>query len=355
MTRVEVAIHGAGPVGCALALALDLDGRKVALVERAARASPARHPFRPIALSHASRLILERIGTWPLLAPTVIETVHVSQARGFGRVLLSAGDAALPALGYVLDYGALATALRAQVETRAIPCAPEQERAALRVHAEGAAADAEEKPYLQEAVLALVATRPRAGRTAFERFRREGPLALLPCGERYAVIWACAPDRARALLQMPQASFLAALGQAFGTRAGSFESAAELGSVPLTLRRRASRVGDREVYVGNAAQTLHPVAGQGLNVGLRDAWELSRCVRAAPDPGEPRLLAHYAARRRLDAAAAIGLTDFLAGAFRERDPVARAARGAALAALDACAPLRRFFARRMIFGPSALP
>jgi 2-octaprenyl-6-methoxyphenol hydroxylase len=360
VTQPEVAIQGAGPVGCALALALERDGRRVALVARAPRtgaagASAAQPSFRPLALSQASRLILERIGVWPRLAATPIETIHVSQAGGFGRVLMAASDAALPALGYVVDYGALAAALRAQVEARAIPISEDDTRAKLRVHAEGAAADADEKPYRQQAVLALVATQPRAGRRAFERFRSEGPLALLPCGERYGVVWVVAPARARELLRLPEASFLEALARAFGTRAGRFESVSELGSVPLALRRRASRIGVREAYVGNAAQTLHPVAGQGLNVGLRDAWELSRSLRGSPDPGVARLLERYAARRRLDAAAAVGLTDFLASAFREQDAVARAARGAALAALDACAPLRRFFARRMIFGPSALP
>jgi 2-octaprenyl-6-methoxyphenol hydroxylase len=97
------------------------------------------------------------------------------------------------------------------------------------------------------------------------------------------------------------------------------------------------------------------VAGQGLNLGLRDAWNLARVLRGAPDPGEPRLLARYAALRRVDATLAIRITDFLAGAFIEQDPLSRGARGAALAALDACAPLRSFFARRMIFGASALP
>jgi 2-octaprenyl-6-methoxyphenol hydroxylase len=115
----------------------------------------------------------------------------------------------------------------------------------------------------------------------------------------------------------------------------------------------------REAYVGNAAQTLHPVAGQGLNLGLRDAWDLARLLQEAPDPGAERLLARYAARRRLDAAATIGVTDFLAGALLGADPLASAARttllGTAMTALDACAPLRRFFARRMIYGPSAIP
>jgi 2-octaprenyl-6-methoxyphenol hydroxylase len=124
---------------------------------------------------------------------------------------------------------------------------------------------------------------------------------------------------------------------------------------PLALRVRSARVAEREVYIGNAAQTLHPVAGQGLNLGLRDAWELSRILLDADDPGEPRLLARYAASRRLDAQAAVRITDALAGGFLGGGRMLRAARGAALTALDLLPGPRRFFARRMIFGPSALP
>ncbi len=118
---------------------------------------------------------------------------------------------------------------------------------------------------------------------------------------------------------------------------------------------RASRVEARAVFIGNAAQTLHPVAGQGLNLGLRDAWDLAQTLHAAEDPGSERALARFAAQRRLDAAATIGVTEVLARGFLGANPLARAARGAALTGLDILPAARRFFARRMIFGPSALP
>ena len=111
----------------------------------------------------------------------------------------------------------------------------------------------------------------------------------------------------------------------------------------------------RAVFIGNAAQTLHPVAGQGLNLGLRDAWDLSRAFVESRDPGAAAVLARYAASRRFDARATIGVTDALAGAFLGTNPLARAARGLALTALDVFPAPRRFFARRMIYGPSALP
>jgi len=125
-------------------------------------------------------------------------------------------------------------------------------------------------------------------------------------------------------------------------------------SSPLASSRRKS-VAERAVYIGNAAQTLHPVAGQGLNLGLRDAWDLAQLLRDAPDPGDAATLARFAARRRLDAGAAIRITDLLATAFLRANLPFNLFTGAALTALDVFPPARRFFARRMMFGPSALP
>jgi 2-octaprenyl-6-methoxyphenol hydroxylase len=163
------------------------------------------------------------------------------------------------------------------------------------------------------------------------------------------------PERARALCEGPEAGFLAALALALGRRAGEFVACGERQRVPLTLRVRRSRVAARAAFIGNAAQTLHPVAGQGLNLGLRDAWDLAQALHGAPDPGEAGVLRRFAGMRRFDAAATVRITDFLAGAFLGNDPLGRLTRGFGLTALDICLPARRFFARRMIFGASALP
>jgi len=347
-SAVDVLIRGAGPVGCTLAAALRDSGLSVALL---GPSSPASSAFRPIALSYASRLILERVGAWPANA-TPIETIHVSQRGAFGRARLEAGDAGVPALGYVVDYAELAGGLRSQVEAFLTQDEP---RARCVVHAEGASAEAAEKRYSQDAVVARVRTEPAATTTAFERFTADGPLALLPIEGSYALVWSTRPERARALAAMPPGEFLAALGAAAGSRPGR-PVAVEARSVqPLALRVRPTRFEAREVFVGNAAQSLHPVAGQGLNLGLRDTWDLAQAWRGAADPGDAALLARYAARRRLDAGATIRVTDFLAGAFLGTSRIVSGARGAALTALDICPPARRFFARRMIFGPSALP
>ena len=169
------------------------------------------------------------------------------------------------------------------------------------------------------------------------------------------MVWGTSPSRADALEAADEAQFLGELQSAFGDRAGRFVRVHGRWSVPLSLRRRSRRVEKRQVYVGNAAQMLHPVAGQGLNLGLRDAWELCRAVSGTVDAGDAAALARFGVRRRVDTEATIRVTDLLATLFTGGNPLAGAARGAAMVALDACAPARRFFARRMVFGPSAIP
>ena len=352
----DVSILGAGPVGCALALLLQRQGRSVALVRQREEApAPFRPAFRPLALSHASRLILERAGAWGMLSPTPIACIHVSQQGGFGRTRMSAADAGVPALGYVVDYAALLDALLALASERNIPFEAEPAEALLAVHAEGTSDDITRKDYGQEAVVAQVTTRPGAVATAWERFTPDGPLALLPLDGRYGAVWGARPERARELCALTEAAFLAALSRAFGRRAGAFVAAGARSRMPLALRVRATRVGERSAFIGNAAQTLHPVAGQGLNLGLRDAWDLAQVLHGAEDPGDARLLQGFAASRRFDATATVRVTDFLAGAFLGTHPLSRLARGFGLTALDICLPARRFFARRMIYGASALP
>ncbi|MGH8518653.1 MAG: FAD-dependent monooxygenase, partial [Panacagrimonas sp.] len=186
---------------------------------------------------------------------------------------------------------------------------------------------------------------------AYERFTPAGPLALLPMGERLALVWTTSPERALQLCEVAEPEFLRQLQDAFGRRLGAFSDAGTRSSFPLTLKVTDRIVEQRVALLGNAAQTLHPVAGQGLNLGLRDAWDLAQIMRDAQDPGERATLARFAAARRLDAGAAIRVTDLLARIFLTANPLT----GVALTALDVFPAPRRFFARRMIFGPSALP
>jgi 2-octaprenyl-6-methoxyphenol hydroxylase len=341
---IDVLVRGAGPVGCVAALALRQVGKSVRLVTF----DGVHAGYRPIVLSYASRLILERLNVWQALAPTSIDTIHVSQAGRFGRTVFDARDAGVAALGYVVEYATLLHALRSAAGEL---LTNEELPASCVAHAEGTAPGAEEKRYGQDALVARVRFTPAAANTAFERFTRDGPLALLPLAGSYALVWSTRPQNARELLSMDESPFLETLAAAAGTRPGRPVAVEARAVQPLVLRVKGRSVADRSVYIGNAAQTLHPVAGQGLNLGLRDAWDLAQIMREADDPGDAVVLRRFAARRRVDAGAAIRMTDLLARAFLRSNPFT----GAALTALDIFPAPRRFFARRMIFGPSALP
>ena len=344
---IDILVRGAGPVGCvaALALAPHHHTRIRAYESRAAG-------FRPIVLSYASRLILERVGVWDALQVTPIHTIRVSRAGRFGRTVFDAADSGVAALGYVLEYSALVQALQSAVQEL---ITDHEVSARCVVHAEGVAPESDEKRYAQDALVASVSFAPSAGTTAFERFTNEGPLALLPHAGRYAVVWSMQPGRARELATATETAFLQALAASAGSRAGRPLDVSSRSVQPLALRVKRHCVGERAVYVGNAAQTLHPVAGQGLNLGLRDAWELAQIMRTASDPGDAGLLARFSTRRRADARGAIYVTDALARAFAHSNPLFSVCAGAALTGLDIVPGPRRFFARRMIFGASALP
>jgi 2-octaprenyl-6-methoxyphenol hydroxylase len=375
----DVLIVGGGPVGLALALALRGSGLSTGLVEARAAHSIQADP-RPIALSHGSRLILERLGAWEQLAPaTPIRRIHVSQRGGFGRVELDCTQAGLPALGYVVDYGRLAATLTAAfgrdesgrrlsatvagIENDALTATALLETANGRIRASArllAVADggmlqvaaARARDYGQTAVTARVtADLPQQG-IAYERFTPAGPLALLPFEEGYALVWTTTPDEARKLCELSEEAFLERLQQAFGQRVGAFRGAIARACFPLALRVADPSAQPRTIPLGNAAQTLHPVAGQGLNLGLRDAWELAATIRNAErgEIGTPQQLQAYHARRRIDRGGGVWFTDTLVRLFSNDIAPLRFARGLGLAALGAVPPARDFVLRRMTFG-----
>ena len=377
MATVDVIIAGGGPVGAMLALGLRDSGASVLQVRAAGPAGE-----RPIALSFGSRLLLERVGAWPAPSPTAIANIHVSQQGGFGRTLIRASDCGLPALGYVAAYssilGWLGAAARDQtyVEGKVLgwdagaqdvevrieqPNGERRERTRLLVLADGAHAGAAEsgtgRDYRQHAVVCEVETERPHRNTAWERFTPAGPIALLPYLNRYALVWSTGTDAARSLLDAPETEFLERLGSAFGRRLGAFLRAGPRASFPLSLRERPIVPSPRTILVGNAAQTLHPVAGQGLNLGLRDACELADAIASAHprELGDKAFVRRYAARRRLDRGASIRFTDTLVRLFSNSSAPLGLVRGAGLAFLDIVPPARTFLARRMIFGARALP
>ncbi len=372
-----VLIVGAGPVGAVCALALAQQGVAAHVIE--AQPADARADTRILALSHGSRLILERLGVWALLADaTPITRIHVSQRGALGVARLDAGEVGVPALGYVLPYASLTAALKSalaeadiavdygvavdRIESGAqaatVHAADGRSLAApLVVVADGGRGETAPEPkfernYDQMAVVCEVETELPHANLAYERFTPEGPAALLPKGDGYALVWTARREDAERIALLPDGEFLAALYRHFGGRQGRFLAATPRKTFPLKLAYTGSGAANRVVRIGNAAQTLHPVAGQGFNIGLRDAWELASLCgdTAAAELGGAAMLATYARGRRVDVLGGLGFTDFLVRAFSNDLAPLRHARGLGLLALEALPPLKRFVARRMIFG-----
>jgi 2-octaprenyl-6-methoxyphenol hydroxylase len=200
--------------------------------------------------------------------------------------------------------------------------------------------------YQQVAVVVHVATdRPATG-IAYERFTSTGPLAVLPLADgRYTVVWTVAPERAAQLQALGDAAFVEELQRCFGWRIGRIIRAGARASYPLRLSRADGLTGQRAVLVGNAAQALHPVAGQGFNLGLRDAALLAEVLAAAPDPGAPAVLEDYERRRGTDRRGMIGFTDGLVKLFASERPFVSTARGAGLLLFDIAPAAKRALSR----------
>ena len=374
----DIVIAGGGPTGAALALGLRDSGFKVALLEALAP-GVAVDDTRAIALSHGSRLILERLGVWQTLAGVVIPIRHISisQQHGFGRVELTAAEANVPALGYVAGYGGLHRTLAAALEPGgvrvmagravqevksdaggavAVVDAQLQLAARLVVIADGGArlniAHVRTRDYHQSAVVCEVASELPHQNRAFERFTPEGPLALLPAARGWSLVWTARPEHAQELIALDDAEFCRQLQATFGSAVGAFGTPGQRRVFPLALRFATRPVAPRTLLIGNAAQTLHPVAGQGFNLGLRDAWELARAIvtRGEQDPGGDALLNTYFSQRRFDRTATILFTDSLIRLFCKDIPLLRGTRGLGLAAMSAIPAARNFVARRMMFG-----
>lgn len=350
-----VTIVGGGPAGMALALALHRQGVAAEIVDARARGA-AIGDNRILALSHGARQILEWLGVWAAIPHTPITTIHISHQGGLGRTRITAEDEGVPALGYVLAASELAASLDAAVARAGIAFRDNtridaQPDVPLTVWAEGAVDDdaAVVRDYGQHAVICTAAADEPHGGRAWERFTPEGPVAALPWGKDYAVVLTCAAHEAGDIASLDGVAYLALLQRRFGGRV-RFTSVSARFIFPLGLRYRKSAVAARQVWIGNAAQTLHPVAGQGFNLALRDIFELARALTDTADPGAPEVLARYERARRFDRRGAIGFTDTLVRLFSNDNPLLRHARGAGLLALDLLPPARHFVARRMMFG-----
>lgn len=375
----DIAICGAGPAGMALAALLARRGARpgrICLIDAKTLEQASQDP-RVLALSAGSRQILEQIGAWPIPA-TDIRQIHVSRRGQFGRAMIRSEEHNVPALGHVTRYGDVVTALGAVCARLGIVAlrparvagaeelphavrltldegAPGQPatrtlRAAIAVQAEGGLFNEQaertlSRDYGQTAIIAQVKTSAPVPYRAYERFTGEGPLALLPQDDEYSLVWCLRPDNAQAVLALDDAAFLERLQQAFGQRLGRFTHASRRLGFPLGLNAQSSATA-RTVAIGNAAQTLHPVAGQGLNLGLRDVAVLARLLAQGATPD---MLGQFLALRRADRGVTVRLTDTMARIFANDTPL-QPLLGAALAAIDLAAPARGILAELMMYG-----
>ena len=351
----DVAIAGGGMVGASLAVALLPLGLRTVLIESVPFGAASQPSFdeRTTALSNGSRRILTGMGLWQEVgaAATPIRRIHVSDQGRFGFARLDAREQGVDALGFVMPNRVLGAALWRRLESsdtclslspaRVVEVRAEEHGVCLRVAAQGNAGrelgarllvvadgaqstirsalgvEASTWDYSQTAIVVNVQTQHDHDHVAYERFTPTGPIAVLPLGERRcAVIWTLAPDAANRALALDDERFLALLQDTFGFRLGRFVRVGRRVGYPLSLTRARQRVGTRVAIIGNAAQGLHPIAGQGFNLGLRDVATLAEVI--ADDPahiGERGPLERYDQWRRSDRRSVIAFTDGLVRLF----------------------------------------
>jgi 2-octaprenyl-6-methoxyphenol hydroxylase len=380
-----VIIVGGGPVGVTLALSLQHKGIAVTMLEARAEGA-AYQDQRALALSYGSRAILEKLGVWKKVESqaTAINTIHISQRGSFGRSLLKAQDHGLLALGYVLSYGVLAQALdevladfksvntiyeseATHIEPTAVAATvtfnhdsqSKQLSSSLLVLADGGRSlgdipgiKRETKMYGHDALVTKVQCELPHDNIAYERFTPMGPVALLPNGEDFSLVWTGKQAEVAELMALDDAEFLSQLHQHFGDRVGRFLGVGKRLTFPLKLSQLNPVTASHLVVIGNAAQTMHPVAGQGFNVGLRDAYELAQQIAATkPEAwGQDAMMRDYQQGRQTDTKRGLMFTDFLVNIFSNDIVGVSGLRSMSLGMLDLLKPVKSRLVRKMSFG-----
>jgi 2-octaprenyl-6-methoxyphenol hydroxylase len=384
----DIAIAGGGMVGASLAVALAPLGLKIALIEAVPHGDASQPSFdeRTTALSNGSRRILEALGVWSGVSSlaTPIRKIHVSDQGRFGFARIDAAEQGLTAMGYVVPNRALGTALWSRLQAHAnvhVHCPAQVSRiqggahavtleiaqgeasarldAKLVVAADGVQSavrnafgvDAQSRDYEQTAVITTVLPQRFHDHVAYERFTGSGPLALLPLEDgRCTLVLTLNRATAEAAMAWSDEEFLAEVQRRFGFRLGRFLKVGRRVPYPLSLSRAERTSAERCVIVGNAAQGLHPVAGMGFNLGLRDVASLAELIaerRHEPrfDAGAAGLRAEYDAWRAADRAGVIAFTDGLVRMFANPSSVVRRLRNVGLLAFDLLPPAKAALSR----------
>ena len=393
----DILISGGGLVGASLACALGGRGLRIGLIEAVpfGDSSQPSYDDRAIALAQGTQRIFTGMGWWDALAPRVtpIHQIHVSDRGRFGFTRLDRAEEGVPALGYVAlarDMGAvLAEQLQrlddvelicparvscVDIETDNAVVSVQSDageltlQARLVVAADGAQSTLRELfdipttewDYRQSAVITNITPERPHGQIAYERFTDTGPLALLPMSEqRCSVVWTLHASQVDEVMALDDAAFLARLQDRFGHRLGILQRVGKRVAYPLRLVRARQSVRPRLALIGNAAHTLHPIAGQGFNLGLRDVAALAEVVldaqHAGEDIGADAVLQRYADWRQQDHRRVIAFTDGLTRLFTNPLPPIALARNLGLLALDLCPPAKRLFARLTMGRAGKLP
>lgn len=385
MQRTQLAIIGGGLVGASLALALQegakARGWKITLIEPFAPGDSYQPSYdaRSSALSFGTRQIYERLGLWQAIARRAepILQIHVSDRGRFGAARLAAIEEGVPALGYVVENAWLGQCLWQALDAEVVSwrCPAEVVRMEpladgyrlslndetqldcdLAVLADGGRSGLREQlgigvkrnPYGQTALIANVSPMEAHRGQAFERFTDEGPMALLPLAEnRCALVWTRPGKDAERLSRLDDRAFLAELQEAFGYRLGAFGQVGARHLYPLTLVEAEEQVRANLVVLGNAAHSLHPIAGQGYNLSLRDTVALAETLLASTAPlGDFATLQGYLDSQRLDQDLTVGFSDQVTRLFSNKEPLLATGRNLGLLGLDLLPPAKRWFARQ---------
>ncbi len=381
-------------VGASLAVALAPLDLRIAVVEATLPDSDNQPSFdeRCTAVSYGSRVILDTMGCWKDIVAdaTPIQTIHVSDRGRPGISRIHAREQGVPSLGYVVPNRVIGGVLWPLLEhapnvTLLAPATvdeveidkdrvrlglttaqgPRRIRAGLLVAADGARSrlrdavslQASISDYRQNAIVTTIATaRPHAN-TAFERFTESGPLAVLPLGDdRCSVVWTVARETCDTVLGWDDATFIGHLQEQFGFRLGAIERVAGRAAYPLYLVHARQQSRPRALLLGNAAHGLHPVAGQGFNLSLRDVAALAETLSDHPDdPGSARILARYQDWRRADQRKVIAFTDGLVRMFTNRLAPVRGIRNAGLILFELAPGAKQLFARHTMGRAGKLP
>jgi len=378
----DVIIIGGGLAGASLACALKDTSLKIAVIEAHELNTDTQPCYddRTVALSYGSRCIFDAMGLWSALAPFAepINTIHISDRGHFGVSRLTSEQEGVEALGYVLENRDIGQQLYAVIETSSnidlfcpaelITLRQDEKTVLVDIQINGkeqtltgallVAADGNKsqvlqllnigssrKDYVQSALITNITPGKKHNNVAYERFTETGPLAFLPMTQnRCSVVWTVSPEQADYLYALDESDFTSQLQQRFGFRLGQIKKVGKRQIYPLFLQSATQMAQGRVAIIGNAAHSVHPVAGQGFNLALRDVALLAELIvdkrRANEDIGSPVMLQQYAALREDDIKRVYGFTDVLVRTFSNSIAPVAHARSLGLLMVDLCPDLK---------------